>query len=72
VNAADGQNPFKPRVYPTAECRIVPLGQVATSEGGVGCSKAVQRSKFTHGWQCSLRSGVRLRRATGVAEVSRL
>lgn len=49
VNAADGQNPFKPRVYPTAECRIVPLSQVATSEGGVGCSNAVQRSKFTHG-----------------------
>jgi hypothetical protein len=49
VNAADGQNPFKPRVYPTAECRIVPLGQVATSEGGVRlleCSTAVK----IHSW----------------------
>jgi hypothetical protein len=35
ANAADGQNPLKPRVYPTAECRIGPMGQVTTSKGGV-------------------------------------
>jgi hypothetical protein len=76
VFAADGQNPLKPRVYPTAECRIGPMGQVATSKGGVHllhCSTAVK----IHSWLATLASFGRTLipgngGRGGFAEVSRL